>query len=118
MSTLRAEISMSVDGFVAGPNPSLEDPLGVGGEQLHDWALKLAVWRRAHGLGGGEGNVSTEGMEESLAAQGAVVMGRKMFSGGGGAGGGGLGTPGGGGGGAPGSFPRGGVAPPPRAAPR
>src|SRR4051794_1530562 len=88
MTSVRAEISMSVDGFVAGPNPTLEDPLGAGGEQLHEWALKLAAWRRPHGLEGGEVNVSSEIMEEGLSAQGAVVMGRKMFSGGSGAWGG------------------------------
>jgi dihydrofolate reductase len=82
MTRLKLDISMSLDGFVAGPNPSLEDPLGVGGEQLHDWALKLAAWREPHGLEGGETNASSEVMAATLAAQGAVVMGRRMYSGG------------------------------------
>ena len=47
-------ITMSLDGFVAGPNPTLEEPLGAGGEQLHDWIVKLESWRSAHGLEGGE----------------------------------------------------------------
>jgi dihydrofolate reductase len=73
---------MSLDGFVAGPNPSLERPLGDGGDRLHEWALKLASWREAHGLPGGETGVDAEVIEESQQATGAVVMGRRMFSGG------------------------------------
>jgi dihydrofolate reductase len=76
------EITMSVDGFVAGPNPSLEDPLGQGGEQLHDWATETAAWRERHGLEGGEANADSELIAESLANQGALIMGRRMFSGG------------------------------------
>ena len=82
MGKLAVDISMSLDGFVAGPNPTLERPLGEGGEGLHEWALGLASWRRPHGLPGGETNASTEVVEESLEATGAVVMGRRMFSGG------------------------------------
>jgi dihydrofolate reductase len=76
------EITMSVDGFVAGPNPSLEDPLGQGGMQLHDWAVSTAAWRERHGLEGGATNADSELIAESLAGQGAIIMGRKMFSGG------------------------------------
>jgi dihydrofolate reductase len=76
------EITESVDGFVAGPNPSLEDPLGQGGMQLHDWATSTAAWRERHGLEGGENNADSELVAKSVAGQGAVVMGRKMFSGG------------------------------------
>ena len=43
MPKLIADISMSLDGFVAGPDPTLEDPLGAGGEQLHEWAYPLAA---------------------------------------------------------------------------
>jgi dihydrofolate reductase len=82
MGKLAVEISMSLDGFVAGPNPTLELPLGEGGESLHEWALALESWRRPHGLPGGETNASTAVVEETLAATGAVVMGRRMFSGG------------------------------------
>lgn len=73
---------MSVDGFVAGPNPSEEHPLGEGGMQLHEWAFKLAAWREPHGREGGEVNASTEVFEESLDNIGATVMGRNMFGGG------------------------------------
>jgi dihydrofolate reductase len=82
MGKLAVDISMSLDGFVAGPNPTLERPLGDGGESLHEWALALESWRRPHGLPGGETNASTQVVEEALAATGAVVMGRRMFSGG------------------------------------
>jgi dihydrofolate reductase len=82
MGKLAVDISMSLDGFVAGPNPTLERPLGDGGDGLHEWALSLASWRQPHGLPGGETNASTEVMEASLDATGAVVMGRRMFSGG------------------------------------
>jgi dihydrofolate reductase len=82
MARLRFGISMSVDGFVAGPNPSEEQPLGEGGEQLHEWVIALAAWRKQHGLEGGEVNVSSGVLEESLDNIGATVMGRNMFGGG------------------------------------
>src|SRR2546428_273111 len=82
MATLICDISISLDGFVAGPNPSLEKPLGDGGELLHEWAFAAASWRESHGLEGGEANADSEVVEESLRNTGAVVMGRRMFSGG------------------------------------
>jgi dihydrofolate reductase len=82
MTKLRFQISMSLDGFIAGPNPSEQDPLGEGGMQLHEWAFKLAAWRAPHGREGGEVNASTEIIEESLQNIGATVMGRNMFGGG------------------------------------
>ncbi len=82
MARVICDISISLDGFVAGPNPSLEQPLGEGGDQLHEWAFAAASWRESHGLEGGEMNADSEVIEESLRATGAVVMGRKMFSGG------------------------------------
>ena len=81
MSRLRFRISMSLDGFVAGPRQSVEDPLGIGGERLHEWVVPLAEWRAMHGLEGGEVNESTRVVEESLANIGATVMGRNMFGG-------------------------------------
>ena len=82
MAKLRFQISASLDGFVAGPDPSEEDPLGKGGMQLHEWVFKLAAWRKPHGREGGEVNASTPVMEEALSNVGATVMGRKMFGGG------------------------------------
>jgi len=72
---------MSLDGFVAGPSQSVDNPLGIGGMRLHQWAFPLTVWRAMHGLQGGEVNESTPVMEESLANIGATVMGRNMFGG-------------------------------------
>jgi dihydrofolate reductase len=82
MTRLIADISMSLDGFVAGPNPTLEQPLGEGGERLHEWVFKLKSWREPHGLTGGEANADDEVVAETLRATGAVIMGRRMFSGG------------------------------------
>jgi dihydrofolate reductase len=82
MGKLAVDISMSLDGFVAGPDPTLERPLGDGGDRLHEWAFALECWRKPHGLPGGEINASTKVVEETLEATGAVVMGRRMFSGG------------------------------------
>jgi dihydrofolate reductase len=82
MSKLRFTISTSLDGFVAGPEQSLDNPLGIGGEQLHEWALSLAAWRAPHGLEGGEVNESSKVVEASLANVGATIMGRNMFGGG------------------------------------
>jgi dihydrofolate reductase len=82
MAKLRFEVSMSLDGFIAGANPSEREPLGEGGTQLHEWAFKLAAWREPHGREGGEVNASTAVVEESLNKVGATVMGRKMFGGG------------------------------------
>jgi dihydrofolate reductase len=81
VARLRFDISMSLDGFVAGPNQSEKDPLGEGGMQLHEWAFELAAWRKPHGQDGGEVNASTKVVEESLENLGAAVMGRNMFGG-------------------------------------
>jgi dihydrofolate reductase len=82
MTKVLTDISISLDGFVAGPNPSLEEPLGESGEKLHEWAFRLASFRERHGMEGGVRDEDDEFFAASLAATGAVVMGRKMFSGG------------------------------------
>jgi dihydrofolate reductase len=82
MGTTRFQLSVSLDGFVAGPHQSTVDPLGVGGEDLHEWVVKLEAWRRPHGLEGGEVNASSAVMEEVQSNVGATVMGRNMFGGG------------------------------------
>lgn len=80
MSAVTASISISLDGFVAGPNSSRENPLGDGGERLHEWIVDLASWREAHGLKGGETNWDDEIAAEWFEGVGAYVMGRRMFS--------------------------------------
>jgi dihydrofolate reductase len=82
VSRLRFQISVSLDGFIAGPNPSEEHPLGEGGMALHEWVFKLAAWRRPHGREGGEVNASSAVVEETLENVGATIMGRNMFGGG------------------------------------
>ena len=81
MSRLRFRIAMSLDGFVAGPDQSVDHPLGIGGIGLHEWAFALAAFRRMHGLAGGDANASTPIIEEAFANVGATIMGRNMFGG-------------------------------------
>jgi dihydrofolate reductase len=79
MGNFRFQLSISADGYAAGPNQSEKEPLGVGGEELHNWMTSLEVWRKAHGEEGGEVNASTPVAEELEGGYGAVVMGRNMF---------------------------------------
>jgi dihydrofolate reductase len=82
MSLVNCQISVSLDGFVAGPNQSLEDPLGEGGERLHEWAFATDAWREQHGRRGGERNADAEVIDEVFQGVGAYIMGRNMFGGG------------------------------------
>jgi dihydrofolate reductase len=82
MSKLRVHISVSADGYVAGPNQSEENPLGEGGESLHEWAVVLEAFHRHHGREGGEVNASNTVLEEAQANVGAEIMGRGKFGGG------------------------------------
>ena len=81
MSRLRFRISISLDGFVAGPDQSVDNPLGIGSEMLHDWVIALAAWRAPHGLPGGQVNESSKVVEEEQVGIGATIMGRNMFGG-------------------------------------
>jgi dihydrofolate reductase len=81
MSRLRFRISISLDGYVAGPDQSPAQPLGVGGEGLHQWVFPLAAWRGTHGLPGGEEGASNAVVAEQVANVGATIMGRNMFGG-------------------------------------
>ncbi len=72
---------MSLDGFVAGPEQSVANPLGVGGMKLHEWVFPLKAWRSMHGMEGGEVNESSKVVEESMQNIGATIMGRNMFGG-------------------------------------
>jgi dihydrofolate reductase len=82
MTQITVDISTSLDGFVAGPNQTLEEPLGKDGLLLHEWIFGLATWREQHGLEGGERNADDERVAAALESSGAVVMGRRMYSGG------------------------------------
>jgi dihydrofolate reductase len=82
MARLTVDITTSLDGYVAGPNPSMDDPLGVGGMRLHEWAFAAMSWREAHGEQGGEAGPDADVIQEHLDAIGASIMGRKMYSGG------------------------------------
>jgi dihydrofolate reductase len=82
MSKLRVHISISADGYVAGPNQSEQNPLGEGGESLHDWAVVLRAFNELQGREGGEVNVSNQVLEQAHANVGAEIMGRGKFGGG------------------------------------
>jgi dihydrofolate reductase len=82
MGQVRFDISVSLDGYVAGPNADLDNPLGVGGDQLHEWAFPLRAWRGRHGMEGGETGPENDLVEQWHGNVGATVMGRRMFSGG------------------------------------
>src|SRR3954465_11442573 len=79
MSKLRMTISMSLDGYVAGPDQSMENPLGVGGMRLHQWAFALSAFAKMQGREGGGVNESSAVIEEAFANVGATIMGRNMF---------------------------------------
>ena len=82
MSSVTCHISISLDGFVAGRNQSVENPIGEGGMRLHQWVFETASWRRQQGLEGGAHSVDSEIADEVVRNVGAYLMGRKMFGGG------------------------------------
>jgi dihydrofolate reductase len=82
MNSVTCQISVSLDGFVAGPNQSLDNPIGEGGMRLHEWAFATDSWRAQQGLEGGERNADAEVVDGLVAGVGAYIMGRNMFGGG------------------------------------
>ncbi|MCG2620884.1 dihydrofolate reductase family protein [Arthrobacter sp. I2-34] len=73
-------IAVSVDGYMAGPRQSTENPLGEGGERLHDWVFSTAFWRHMIGEGGGGSTgVDNDFLERGVQGIGATIMGRNMF---------------------------------------
>jgi dihydrofolate reductase len=82
MSLVTSQISVSLDGYVAGPDQSLQDPLGVGGMRLHQWAFATDSWNEQHGREGGQSGVDADVAARMMAGTGAYVMGRRMFGGG------------------------------------
>jgi len=80
MGLVTSRISISLDGFVAGPNQSLENPIGEGGLRLHEWIFGTASWRRMQGESGGAEDADSKVIDEATSGAGAYVMGRNMFS--------------------------------------
>ena len=72
-------VSMSLDGYIAGPHQSIDEPLGVGGEQLHEWMFETRTWRRRLGTAGGGEGVDDAFMGQGDVGIGATIMGRNMF---------------------------------------
>jgi dihydrofolate reductase len=81
MSSVTCHISISLDGFVAGPNQSVANPIGEGGMRLHEWAFASDSWRAQHGLEAGERGPDDEVAHEVVQGVGAYIMGRRMFGG-------------------------------------
>ena len=81
MTRLTTSVSISLDGYLAGPNPGPEQGLGAGGGKLHEWIYDLASWREMHGREGGVRNVDSDLLEEQLATTGAIILGKRMFGG-------------------------------------
>jgi dihydrofolate reductase len=82
MGNVTSQLSISVDGYVAGPRQSVDNPIGEGGMRLHEWAFATAAWRAQQGMSGGEHNADSEVIEELFRNNGAYIMGRGMFGGG------------------------------------
>ncbi|MFF4916318.1 dihydrofolate reductase family protein [Streptomyces tendae] len=78
-ATVTADLAITLDGYVAGPNVTLDNPGGDGAEPIFDWIHTLASWRERQGMTGGEENRDSELMREWFDATGAVVMGRTMY---------------------------------------
>jgi dihydrofolate reductase len=80
MPKTKAQITVSLDGFMAGPNQSAEAPMGEGAQGLHAWAFRQETFKSQHGMGeGGETGVSNDILRAAQENIGAVVMGRNMF---------------------------------------
>jgi dihydrofolate reductase len=82
MSSVRCQISISLDGFVAGPNQSLENPIGEGGMRLHQWMFETSAWHERQGLEAVSRTADSDVVDDSVRNVGAYIMGRKMFGGG------------------------------------
>jgi dihydrofolate reductase len=79
MTKVTSQISISLDGFVAGPNQSMDNPIGEGGMRLHEWAFATDTWNEQHGQAGGERTADSLVAEEVVQGIGAYIMGRNMF---------------------------------------
>jgi dihydrofolate reductase len=80
MSKLRVQsFAISIDGYGAGPNQDLQNPLGVGGPELMEWFFHTRAWRRMHGHDDGETGVDNGIAEQGFKGIGAWILGRNMF---------------------------------------
>ena len=79
MGKVTFDISVSLDGFVAGPNDTPANGLGDGGEALHEWVTGLETWRVRHGYEGGEVSPDSDVLDEAVQGVGATIVGRRMF---------------------------------------
>ena len=79
MTRVVCQISVSVDGFAAGPNQSLENPIGEGGMRLHEWLFETNYWKERQGLPKGPVTADSEVAEQVSRGIGAFIMGRRMF---------------------------------------
>jgi dihydrofolate reductase len=79
MGQVTADITMTLDGFIAGPEDGVEKPLGEGGERIHRWLYDSTSWRELHGQEGGEKRIDDALVAEAFECSGAVVMGKRMF---------------------------------------
>ena len=74
-------MAMSLDGYTAGPDQSVDNPMGVDGMRLHQWVFPLEAWRKHMGMEGGIVNASSQVVEGAVEGIGATIMGRNMFGG-------------------------------------
>jgi dihydrofolate reductase len=80
MTRVRVEnFTISLDGYGAGPDQTIDNPLGIGGEALHDWIIATRAWRRMHGMEGGASGVDEDFAARGLDNFGAWIIGRNMF---------------------------------------
>ena len=80
MTRVRVEnFTISLDGYGAGPDQGIDNPLGVGGEALHDWLVGTHTWRQAHGKEGGTAGIDGDFAARSARNVGGWIMGRNMF---------------------------------------
>ncbi|WP_369169012.1 dihydrofolate reductase family protein [Streptomyces sp. R28] len=79
MTEVIAQLSMSLDGYIAGPDSGREHPLGIGGERLHQWVYGLRSWRREQGIEGGAHGPEDDLLADWIRRPGAVVMGHGMY---------------------------------------
>lgn len=73
------DITMSLDGFIAGPNDGPGNGLGDGGEKLHEWVYDLAAFREPHGQEGGIVNADSKLLDEAMNRPGAIICGMRMY---------------------------------------